>query len=163
MKNALLTMLLFFLAVSGWAQQSINSSGGEISGSGGSASISYGQIAFETNMGSGYSEAQGVQQPYEISVALGIEEATGINIQISAFPNPTADFILLNIKEYNFKTLDYQVYDVTGKLFASGTTCEKSTRIDLGKFPPSIYFLKVIDNQKEIKVFKIIKSQNHEN
>jgi hypothetical protein len=156
-------MLLFFLAVSGWAQQSINTSGGEISGSGGSTSITYGQIAFKTSTGSGYSDAQGVQQPYEISVALGIEEALGINIQISAFPNPTSDFILLNIKEYTFKTLDYQVYDVNGNLFASGTTCEKSTRIDLGMFPVSTYFLKVIDNQKEIKVFKIIKSQNHGN
>ena len=60
------------------AQESVNSSGGEATGTGGTASYSVGQVVYTTATGTNGSVAQGVQQPYEISTTVGINE-TSIN------------------------------------------------------------------------------------
>lgn len=158
MKNAFFIMLFCLFAITGWPQQSINTSGGEIVGSGGSASLSFGQVAFKTHFETNGYEAQGVQQPYEISIALGIEEAAGISVQISCYPNPTKEFVILMIEDYDFKTLKYELFDGNGILLVKDQTCENITRIELSSFPASTYYLKITDNHKEIKKFKIVKN-----
>ena len=50
------------------AQESVSASGGEASGSGGSVSYSVGQLFYRIHTGTTGSVAEGVQQPYEISV-----------------------------------------------------------------------------------------------
>ena len=63
------------------AQEAIPATGGEASGSGGSASYTVGQVVYTTNVGTnGNSVAEGVQQPYEISVVTGIPEAKDISL-----------------------------------------------------------------------------------
>ena len=49
------------------AQESINATGGDASGSAGSASYSVGQVAYQTLAGTNGSIAEGVQQAYKIS------------------------------------------------------------------------------------------------
>ena len=61
--------------------------------------------------------AQGVQQPFEISIVTGIEEAKGINLSVSAYPNPTTDYLTLSIDEFEISNLSYQLYDMNGKLY----------------------------------------------
>jgi hypothetical protein len=80
------------------AQESVNATGGDATGSGGSASYSVGQLVYTTNSGTDGSVAQGVQQAFEISVVLGIEEAN--EIKLSAYPNPTTNYLTLNIAEF---------------------------------------------------------------
>ena len=62
-----------------YAQQATTASGGDASGSGGSVAHSVGQTVYTTNTGSNGSVAQGVEQPYEISITTGLAE-TGINL-----------------------------------------------------------------------------------
>ena len=91
-------LLVFGLGLTGLqAQESINATGGIASGSGGSMSYSVGQIVYTTNTGTNGSVAQGVQQPYEISAVIGIEEFNGINLYVSVYPNPTSDYLTLSI------------------------------------------------------------------
>ena len=79
-KLKLSAVLLLGLGLTGLqAQESVNATGGNASGSGGSASYSVGQVVYTNNTGTSGSVAQGVQQPFEISVVTGIEEAKGIN------------------------------------------------------------------------------------
>jgi hypothetical protein len=66
----LLSTLTFSLSTI-HAQEAIPAGGGNASGSGGSASYSVGQVVYTTNTGTNGSAAQGVQQPYEISVVSG--------------------------------------------------------------------------------------------
>ena len=80
-KFTLSAVLLLGLGLTGLqAQTSVNATGGDASGSGGSVSYSVGQVVYTTNTGTSGSVAQGVQQPYEISVVTAIEEAKGINL-----------------------------------------------------------------------------------
>ena len=153
-------LLLLGLGLTGLqAQESVNATGGNASGSGGSASYSVGQVVYTTNTGTNGSVSQGVQQPYEISVVTGIEEAKGINLSVSAYPNPTTDYLTLSIGEFEISNLSYQLYDMNGKLLQSEKISGNQTSIVMSNLVPSSYFVKVIQGNKEVKTFKIIKTQ----
>ncbi|MEA2042102.1 MAG: T9SS type A sorting domain-containing protein [Bacteroidota bacterium] len=158
-KLKLSTVLLLGLGLTGLqAQESINATGRDASGSGGSVSYSIGQVVYTTNTGTNGSVAQGVQQPYEISVVIGIEQAKGINLELSVYPNPTIEYLTLKVENYNNKNLSYQLFDVNGKLIENKKLANNETKINMINFVPANYLLKIIDNQKEVKTFKIIKN-----
>ena len=157
-KLKLSAVLLLGLGLTGLqAQTSINATGGNASGSGGSASYSVGQVVYTTNTGTNGSVAQGVQQPFEISVVTAIEEAKGINLSVSAYPNPTTDYLTLEVKEYELSNLHFQLYDMSGKLLQNEKITGNQTSIVMSNLVPATYFVKVIQDNKEVKTFKIIK------
>jgi hypothetical protein len=139
------------------AQQVVTTSGGNASGSGGSVSYTVGQIVYTTNANSNGSVAQGVQQPYEISVVTGIEAANDISLEIIVYPNPATDFIRLKIENYEVQNLRYQLYDINGSLLQDNKIVGDETDIVMSNYVSATYFLKVTDNNKLIKTFKIIK------
>ena len=159
-KRLKLSALLFLgLGLTGLqAQESVNATGGDALGSGGSASYSVGQVVYTTNTGTNGSVAQGVQQPFEISIVTGIEEAKGINLSVSAYPNPTTDYLTLSIGEFDISNLSYQLYDMNGKLLQNEKITGNQTSIAMGNLVPANYFVKVIQGNKEVKTFKIIKN-----
>lgn len=80
-------VLLLGLGLTGLlAQEKIIATGGDASGSGGSVSYSVGQVTYQTHIGTNGSVSEGVQQPYEISIITGIDEAEGINLTVLAYP-----------------------------------------------------------------------------
>ena len=149
-----ISLLLFAFTVNG--QESINTSGQNATGTGGSASYSLGQVVYTTYSGTNGSVAQGVQQPYEISVILGIEY-TNINLIMTVSPNPTKDLLTLKVDNYEFENLTYQLLDINGKQFLLSQTSAAETQISVASLPSAIYFLKVSDKNKVIKTFKISK------
>ena len=157
-KLKLSAVLLLGLGLTGLqAQTSINATGGNASGSGGSASYSVGQVVYTTNTGTNGSVAQGVQQPFEISVVTAIEEAKGINLSVSAYPNPTTDYLTLEVKEYELSNLHFQLYDMSGKLLQNEKITSNQASIVMSNLVPATYFVKVTESNKEVKTFKIIK------
>jgi hypothetical protein len=162
--NQLQVLFFLFLGISGvQAQTGINSCGGEASGNGGSASYSIGQVVYTTNTGANGSVAQGVQQPYEISVATTILEAKGISLSVTAYPNPTTDFLTLNIDNivktsHDLSHLSYQLYDMNGKLLQENQLSENENQIDMSDYPATVYFLRINKNNQTIKEFKVIKN-----
>lgn len=143
-----------------YAQEAIPAAGGNATGSGGSMSYSVGQDVYTTNTGSNGSVAQGIQQPYEIFVVTGLEEAIGIKLNLSAYPNPATDFLILKVDvstQLNFHSMSYQLFDLSGKLLENKELMSSETSIDMKNLLPSTYLLKVIDKNKEVKTFKIIK------
>jgi hypothetical protein len=155
-------LLLLGLGLTGLqAQEVIPAIGGNASGSGGTVSYSVGQVVFTTNTGTNGSVAQGVQQPYEISVLTGTEEAVGINLSVSTYPNPTSDFLTLSVFDstpLSFQSMSYQLCDMNGKLLKSEKISDNQTSIDMSNLVPATYLVKVIHGNKEVKTFKIIKS-----
>lgn len=151
--------LFFGLGLTGLqAQESINTTGGNASGAGGTASYSVGQVVYTTNTGTNGSLAQGVQQPFEISIVMSIPEAKGINLSVSAYPNPTTDLLILEVKDFGNSALSFQLYDMQGKLLETKTITGNKTNIVTSNLMPANYFVKVLENNKEIKVFKILKN-----
>lgn len=150
-------LLLFFGLTELLAQEAILTAGGNYTGSGGSLCYSVGQVVYTLNTGSNGSVAQGVQQPFEISVVTGIEEARSITLQYLAYPNPTTDFIILKLGNYETENLTYQLYDVSGRLLESKKLKGKETSISMVGFVASTYIIKLVQDNSDIKSFKIIK------
>ena len=163
MRHKKLKLIAVFLLCLGLtalqAQEAIPATGGETSGSGGSTSYTVGQVVYTTNTGTNGSVAQGVQQAYKIELIDGIDQANYINLVCKAYPNPTTDFLTLNIENYDNENVSYQLFDMSGKLIESKKLTGSETTIPMINRVSSIYFLKVFCNQTEVKTFKIIKTQ----
>lgn len=141
------------------AQESINATGNNASGNGGSVSYSVGQLAYQTHTGINGSVSEGVQQAYEISAITGIEEAEGINLSVTAYPNPTTYYLTLEVKAFELSNLHFQLYDISGKLLQSEKIISNQTNIVMSNLLPASYFVKVRQGNKEVKSFKIIKTK----
>jgi hypothetical protein len=158
-KLKLIAFLLLGLGLSGLkAQEAVPASGGNASGSGGSSSYSVGQVVCTTNSGATGSQSQGVQQPYEILVVTALAKTQGIVLHYSVYPNPSRDLITLKVENYNNENLSYQLFDLLGNLLESKKLEGPETGITISGLIHASYFLKVIENNKEIKIFKIIKN-----
>ena len=166
MKHKRLILSAIFLLALGLtglqAQNAVPATGGNASGSGGTVSYSVGQVVYTTNTGTNGSVAQGVQQPYEISVVTAIEEAKGIDLMVSAYPNPTTEYVKLKVDastSLSIQSMSYQLFDINGKLLQNKALEGTETSIVMSNLVPATYFLKVIKDNKEVKIFKIIKTQ----
>lgn len=154
-------LMLFNVFTGLQAQESLTTAGGNAIGSGGSVSYSIGQVLYTTNIGPDGSSAQGVQQPYEISVVTAKEETDEIVLIVSAYPNPTTDILMLSINSaslYSFGSLSYQLYDFNGKLLEDKRIDGTETIIDMSHHPLATYLLSIFESRSVIKTFKIIKS-----
>ena len=139
---------------------SVNTSGGNASGTGGSVSYSVGQVFNTTAFDTNGSVSEGVQQPFEISVLSGVD-ITGIDLYYAVYPNPTSGKLTLKLDAStttNIQSMSYQLYDVNGKMLRNDRLKEFETSIDMSDFVSATYFLKVTNINKEVKLFKIIKN-----
>ena len=151
------TFVALICSVGLHAQKTVPATGGEATGTGGTTSYSVGQVVYTTNTGSNGSIAQGVQQPYEISITTGVNE-TSINLNLSVYPNPTTNFLNLKFDSEKLENLSYQLYDLQGKVIENNKVNDNSTKIKMEALPKAIYFLKVTKNKEIVKTFKIIKN-----
>ncbi|MDO9152197.1 MAG: T9SS type A sorting domain-containing protein [Paludibacter sp.] len=156
-KKVKLSVLLLGLGLTAQAQQATTATGGNASGSGGTVAYSVGQIVYTTHTGATGSVAQGVQQPYEISIVLGVEDHQ-ISLNMQAYPNPTTDYLTLNVGNFELSTLNFQLYDISGKLIETKKITGTTETIRMENLPSATYFLKITNNNKEVKSFKIIKN-----
>jgi hypothetical protein len=139
------------------AQNATTTTGGNARGAGGTVSYSVGQTFYTTHNGTTGTVAQGVQQPYEISVISGINDGA-ITLDCTVYPNPTTDYLRLKIADNATLNLTYQIFDINGKQLLNKKVEGSETTISMQGLVPGSYFLKVTDNKQEIKTFKIIKN-----
>jgi hypothetical protein len=138
------------------AQESTNATGGDATGSGGTVAFSIGQVVYTTNTVASGTVSQGVQQAYEI-FTVGIIESK-LNISLSVFPNPTPENLTLQLSDFNSEKLEYQLFDIQGKLLNNGQVTTHQTLINTSGLPPATYFLNVVNQKnKKLQSFKIIK------
>lgn len=157
-KKLLVTSLLLGLTQVN-AQEAVVTSGGNASGTNGNVSYSVGQIVYTTNTGATGSLAQGVQQPFEIQTVLGAENFN-INLQLAVYPNPTTNWLQLEVKNTEFTNLSYQLFDLNGRMILNQKITTETSTISMEQLPAAIFLLKVVNNNKEVKTFKIIKKEN---
>jgi hypothetical protein len=161
MQNKRLKLCVFLLFGYGitclQAQESVNTAGGNTTGTGGTVSYSVGQVFYISNSSKNGMENQGVQQPYEIFEITGNEQTKFIQLTCSVYPNPTTDFLTLEMKQSNFEGIAYHLTDLNGKVILGKNLESNREIIDMKLLRSGSYFLKVTENQNVIKTFKIIK------
>ncbi|UGS22192.1 T9SS type A sorting domain-containing protein [Flavobacterium cyclinae] len=139
------------------AQNSVNASGGNLSGANGSVSYSVGQMVYTTNSGTNGSNAQGVQQPYEISEVLSSIDYSELISDLKIYPNPSTDHIKINFINLNNLNLSLKIIDINGKVIKKEDYLQNETTIDVSSYSSNIYFLNIMNKDKLIKSFKLIK------
>ena len=152
----LLVVILLVFPINMMAQDAIVPSGGNGTGSNGSFSYTVGQIEYTTLVGVNGSVSQGVQQPFEVSVGFGAE-LKHINLELSAYPNPTTDYLFLSVEDVTHSDFRAELYDLRGRLLRSIIIEGETTKIDMKRYEQAIYLVHVYDNNSIVKTFKIIK------
>ena len=92
-------------------------------------------------------------------ITAGNIETISQNGSYSLYTNPTNDVVQLKVETTTSVTssMCYQLYDMQGRFLETNKIVSELTNIDVENLVPSIYFLKIINDNKEVKVFKIIK------
>ncbi len=141
------------------AQEGLVSAGGQATGDDGSVSYSIGQVFYYFNAGEQGSVAEGLQQPYEISIVTSIEEAEDIDLMFTAFPNPVSDMLTLDVKDAYRDGMQYQLLDFSGRLLKEAEIQDVQTSISMRELDAAVYFLRVLNDSQTIKIFRIVKTQ----
>lgn len=169
LKKINLLLILLFFSIKGISQnipansrniiETVITSGNNATGNSGSVSYSIGQV-FYTYIGlsSVYNVAQGIQHP-ELSKTPVTPGNSELTPEIFIFPNPTTDFVNVNVKGLEFEKTQqsYQLYDLQGRLIKQNSLKQAETQISLSNLSSSIYILRIYANKKVLKTFKIIK------
>lgn len=149
-------LILFLLQNTLWAQEATVVAGSNTKGEGGAVSYTVGQTVYTTNKAFNGSVAQGVQQAYEVSVITGIDEP-GFNLELTAYPNPTTDYLNLLVKDVELKNLQYHLCDINGRLIEHKILTDNKTTISMVNLKASSYLIKIIKDNHPVKTFKIVK------
>jgi hypothetical protein len=135
--------------------QLVGTSGESLKNSTYQLDFSIGEMLIESYNNPQYLVTQGFQQgTYIISV---IEENPALSYQIKVYPNPADDFIHLEIGAPLTEKLLYIVTDQSGKITLRGHTNELLSQVDFSGYSTGIYFLTVLQKNRILKSFKIIK------
>ncbi len=158
-KELLLWAIVSIITVSLSAQSAVVPAGGSATGNGGTVTYTVGQIADQKVDGGGRYIIEGVQQPYEIQV-VGINSYPGINLTAIVYPNPTADKVMLSIRDYEIPStgLMLQLFDLSGKFLKTMVITDADTEIDFSGYAASTYQLRVVNQKQLLKTFKVVKN-----
>lgn len=111
--------------------------------------FSLGQTFFTTTEGSLYIENQGMIQTFVPDTTPTAVDMSLLN-SLNVYPNPMTNVLTIESQD----ELDYEVYDIYGKLLRNGKT---NSDISVKDLVPAPYFLRLKQNELTIKTFKLIK------
>ena len=152
------TIMLFLLLLCScglWAQHVVSTSGDTFSNSGGSISYTIGEGVAQTLTKGDKTITQGFHQTIvSIAVITALKE---LDFSISVFPNPTTDQVKLRVGKEELSGLQYQLFDINGKLISKKNLESNDTSVPFQYLPVGSYILQVLDGKLELKTFKIIK------
>jgi hypothetical protein len=165
-KNLVVFSLMFLSATCLNAQSSMVATGGELLGGEGSASISVGQVNYQTMNGSNGTSSGGVQQAIEVS-SISIQDVPFKNVSkysntkdiiaIKVYPNPTTENVNIEAEDYKGEVLSYRLLDITGKALIDEKMLSPIVTVSLSSFPAATYFMEVKQGERA-SVYKLIKS-----
>ncbi|KOY52218.1 T9SS type A sorting domain-containing protein [Polaribacter dokdonensis] len=155
MKKKILLLFILSISISVFSQSTNSSAGGKATGNG-SVTYTVGQNIYTTNIGTNGSVSQGVQQSLEIFV-LSNKDFKELNLNAFTYPNPTKDKITLELSNLEQTNLSFTMFDIKGRTLLKGVIKEKNTSIIMKDYSAGVYLLKVHQQNKELKTFKIIK------
>jgi len=157
-KDSMKTILITFLLVISlrlFSQEVVATAGSTLSNSSGSISYTIGEGIANTLTKGDKTLTQGFQQT-NLTVSM-VSELKNLDFSISAFPNPTEDFLTLKLTKEDITGLQYLIYDMNGKLLFKKNIESNETKIIVDQLSRGIYILKVQSGLQELKAFKIIK------
>ncbi|MUH38089.1 T9SS C-terminal target domain-containing protein [Zobellia amurskyensis] len=165
MKQIIPALFFLFICVTTQAQDvkpenssasmaSLNVSGGQARSSKGSVVYSVGTI-FYTNI---ETQQNTVSQCIQQAKELKIQEVKDMQlVKLRAYPNPTTDYVLIDILDYENENAQYQLFDFRGSLIKNERITTSTTKLPMDDLRSSTYFLKVTVMNKFEKTLTLLK------
>jgi len=150
-----LLCLLSCLTITTRAQEVITTSGGDGTTSGANVNWTIGEIVTETAVGTNNILTQGFNQGDLLITKIIKEKLPGVSFNV--YPNPASDHLKIVSKETDYENMRFVLYDINGRPLIEKTLTGIETDIPIRNLNPSIYLLKVYQNNTEVTIFKIIK------
>jgi hypothetical protein len=152
-------ILILFIITSNFAQaqESVNSIGGVDVGTGGTVSFSVGQMVYTTDSKGSGAVVQGIQRPYRITTT-DIKKLDN-SFSFKAYPNPSSDDLFLEMNEYRNEKLNYQLFDMQGKLLMTNPIEIPKTQINMRALAVGTYLIQIYTaNNQPVQTIQIIKN-----
>ena len=159
-KISFIVFLLLFASKLIYSQSNspevISTTGNYFENENASLSFTIGEPIIETLSGSDLIITQGFQQSkYEITPVIDI---LGDDIFVKVYPNPTSQFIIIDIGQNNAEKYSLDIINIKGERLFNTRIGNEKTILNLDKYSLSELILRIFnDKNKMIKSFKIIK------
>ena len=72
------------------------------------------------------------------------------------YPNPAKNQVVAKISNINYQGLQILVYDIQGRLQKTKKLEIDNSMINISDLNPGVYFLKIVDNVKILKMDRLI-------
>jgi hypothetical protein len=151
-------LIVSFLLASNFihAQESVNSIGGVDAGTGGTVSFSVGQMVYTTDSKEAGAMVQGIQRPHKLTTT-EIKKLDN-SILFKAYPNPSSDDLFLEMNAFRNEKLNYQLYDMQGKLIMTNPIEIPKTQINMRGLAVGAYVIHIYNtNNQPIQTIQVIK------
>ena len=156
MQKYFFLIAFFIVAIFTQAQESVNSIGGVDRGNGGTVSFSVGQMVYTTDSKEAGSVVQGIQRTYRITTT-DIKKLDN-TLSFKAYPNPSSDDLFLEMNAFRNEKLNYQLYDMQGKLVMTNQIEIPKTQINMRALAVGSYVIHIYDSKNQaIQTIQIIK------
>lgn len=121
-------------------------------------SYTVGQIAYQKSFENETVAKQSTEQSdYEyFDFAIG-DESLKSDLNLAIYPNPTHDLLNIEVKNNDQDALLYQIIKNTGEIQSTGKLTLETTTISTKNLVVGTYFIKIIHDERTIKVLGIIK------
>ena len=116
---------------------------------------SIGECITATHSAGDYVFTQGFHQ--NSYVVTSVEDLRA-DIQMSVYPNPTTDFITIDLLSSAGHSNVITVTDLNGKVLQQAEVTNETEQLNFSDYANGVYFLSVTENNQLIKSFKIIKN-----
>jgi len=154
-KKLIFTVALFTMVFTGIAQQNIATTGAYFENSEFSVSYGVGELAIETLSSDNFILTQGFQQSRLTITAIDDESESVESIAI--YPNPTSDYVYVDLKDTDTRQYSYQIVDMVGKVIDQQNIAAQNMRVSFVEQKAGVYFMQILSEDKPIKTYKIVK------
>jgi len=119
-----------------------------------------GEASTETYSNTNNTVTQGFHQTKLTVTQIKEKLVKNNNFSLKVYPNPTVDYVNIEITTESTKELSYELNDNAGKLLLKSKFNDKFEKIDFGIYQPSIYYLRVYSNDGSFTdTYRIIKDR----
>ncbi|MBK7938664.1 MAG: T9SS type A sorting domain-containing protein [Lewinellaceae bacterium] len=160
---SIFSLFTFLLPAQTLTPRVIASGGGFVADAGFSLSYTIGEAVTATffNTPADLILTQGFQQPEKIDTITGTFSASPDLWEIKVFPNPTGDFLQVQMISDRARSLDVSIWNIPGQLVspryelnAGGTTS-----LDVTTLPAGTYILQIKDENAQQHCIRFVKAK----
>lgn len=112
-------------------------------------------LAIDTEGNKWFGTSEGILVYHDLST--GIFDPINAQTTFNIYPNPTRDFINLDLKQSFDKSAIFSIYDIHGKLIITTLIANMKTQIDLKAIPSGMYFCQLRIDGLKLETIKIVK------